>query len=125
MLALLAFMFLSPQPAIAQRTGTVVLLNGDPLTCDVRELERNRLRVSTDSIGSVRIDWDDVLRVSSPEAFIIELIDGRRIRGSLVDSGVDRVLKVDAAGESITLDMGEVVRIDEVMEGPITDRWDG
>lgn len=125
MLALLAILFLSAEAALAQRTGMVVLLNGDRLTCDVRELERNRLRVSTDSMGSVRIDWDDVLRVSSPEPFIIELGDGRRLRGSLVDSGVDRMLMVDAAGESITLDMGEVVRIDEVMEGAITDRWDG
>ena len=103
----------------------VVLLNGDRLTCDIRELERNRLRVSTDSMGSVRIDWNDVLQPSSPEPFIIELGDGRRIRGSLVDSGVDRVLMVEAAGESFTREMSEAVRIDEFMEGAITDRWDG
>ena len=125
MLALLVILFLSPQSALAQRTGTVVLLNGDRLTCDIRELERNRLRVSTDSMGSVRIDWNDVLRLSSPEPFIIELVDGSRIRGSLVDSGVDRVLMVEAAGESFPLEMSDVVRIDEVMEGAITDRWDG
>ena len=67
------------------------LINDDAfrlLTCDIKQLERNQLRGSTG-----RMDWDDVLRVSSSDEFIIELAEGRRVRGSLLDSGADRRLR--------------------------------
>ena len=38
------------------KTDVVIMMNGDALTCEIKELERARLRVSTDSMGTVQIE---------------------------------------------------------------------
>lgn len=125
LMAALLLALLLPQSVIASRPDRVVLLNGDQLSCGIRQLERGQLRVATDSMDTVHIDWDDIMRLSSPDEFIIELHDGERVRGSLLDSGMDRVLLVrDGKGDRM-LDTHDVVRIDQFREGTVTDHWDG
>ena len=43
-------------PAWAQKTDVVTLVNGDTLTCEIKLLERGRLQVSTDHMGTVNIE---------------------------------------------------------------------
>ena len=47
-------------PAWAQKTDIVTLVNGDTLTCEIKLLDRGRLQVSTDHLGTVNIEWDKV-----------------------------------------------------------------
>ena len=54
------------QPAWAQKTDTVVMLNGDRVTVEIKKLERGRLEASTDGMGTLLIEWDDIEQLSSP-----------------------------------------------------------
>ena len=40
-------------PALAAKTDVVVLRNGDRLTGEVQQLERGRLQLKTDDLGTV------------------------------------------------------------------------
>ena len=113
-------------PVLAAKTDVVYLKNGDRITCEIKNLERGRLKVSTDSMGTVYVEWDDVLHISSPAQFIVELENGRRTRGSLEGTGVARELMVRYRDRQRLLDMQQVVWIDPLkLEGSIGDRWDG
>ena len=112
--------------ALAAKTDTVYLVNGDRLTCEIKSLERGQLKVSTDSMGTVYLEWDDILHVSSPGQFVVELADGRRARGTLGRTGVDRELMVRYRDRERVFKMQEVVWIDPLkLEGSFSDRWDG
>lgn len=113
-------------PAFAAKTDVIYLRSGDRITGEIKNLERGRLKVSTDSLGMIYIEWQDVARVTSPASFIVELANGRRARGALVDSELDRQIVVRYRDRERVLDMAEVVWIDPLkLEGSIGDRWDG
>ena len=60
---LLALLF-SPL-ARAEKTDIVVLKNGDKITGEVKGLERGKLEFSTDSMGTVSIEWEDIQEILS------------------------------------------------------------
>jgi hypothetical protein len=70
-------------PAFAQKTDVVRLVNGDTLTCEIKLLDRGRLEVSTDHLGTVNIEWDKVVSVTSKRQFRVETTFGLRLLGQL------------------------------------------
>jgi putative salt-induced outer membrane protein YdiY len=121
-------------PALADKTDIVHLKNGDRVTCEIKNLERGRLKVSTDSMSTVYIEWKDILRVSSKELYVVELEDGSRIEGTLAESSTDGELLLrgrDApAGADVAADqaisMATVVWLDPLkLDEQIVKRWDG
>ena len=113
-------------PAFAAKTDVIYLQSGDRITGEIKNLERGRLKLSTDSLGTIYIEWQDIARVTSPASFIVELANGRRARGSLVDAELDRQIVVRYRDRERVLEMAEVVWIDPLkLEGSIGDRWDG
>ena len=70
-------------PAWAQKTDIVTLVNGDTLTGEIKLLERGRLQVSTDHLGTVNIEWDKVISVTALRMFQIETSNGVRLLGQL------------------------------------------
>ncbi len=120
-----ALAVLPPQDAVAAKDDFVWLVNGDRITCDIKALERGRLRVSADSTGTVQLDWDDVVRMTSSDEYIIEPAGGERFTGSLIDSEPDGQIRVPLGSEEVLLNMTDVVWIDPVQQGTLTDRWDG
>ena len=102
------------------KEDVVVLHNGDLLTCEIEELEWGILTVSTDAMGTVRIEWDEVARIESKRVFRIELLDGSNYFGSLearVGPGSVRVATEDGAED---LHLPQLARITSYEE----DRWD-
>ncbi len=98
---LLLSLFL-PSYVLGQKTDVVVLENGDHLTGEVKRLERGKLVFKTDSLGTVEIEWDDILSVTSAQEFEVELETGERFFGSL----------------GVASDSNEIVV--ELPEGPMT-----
>jgi Protein of unknown function, DUF481 len=94
----------------APKTDLVQLLNGDRVTCEIRKLERGKLTVKTDGIGTISIEWDDVALVTSTAAFDVELSSGRRVFGSLAPADAGS-LSVATAGGAERMALGDVVRI--------------
>jgi hypothetical protein len=81
--ALLAFVVLAAHAGARERIDLVKMTNGDRLTCEIIHLQSAALNVRTANVGTVTIDWPDVAALISSQLFEVELVDGRRIIGSL------------------------------------------
>jgi hypothetical protein len=91
-------------PAAAQKTDVVKLTNGDTLTCEIKTLNKARLTVDTDNMGTVNIEWDNVASVASSRVFQVETSAGRRVFGALGAQTPGHVDVVGALGtESLSL----------------------
>jgi hypothetical protein len=100
-------------PSQARRADEVYLLNGDRVTCDIKQLSRGRLRVKTDAMDTVYIDWDLIDRIATTKLMQVEMLDGQRRLGEL--GGVEsRELLVIDDGETLSLPMAEVVNINRI-----------
>lgn len=97
--------------AVAAKTDVVELVNGNEVTGEVKSLEFGTLRYSTDSMGTVRIDWEDVVHVRSNQALQVELTDGSRYFGSLVPAGQRFHIELETASGSFVFPTSGVVRI--------------
>ena len=51
-------------PAIAAKTDVIVLVNGDRITGEVKNLSYGQLKFKTDHMGTVYIEWDKIASVS-------------------------------------------------------------
>ncbi len=79
----LAFVVAGVPPAFAAKTDIVELINGDRITCEIKKLDRGKLTVKTDGLGTISIEWDDIQHITSPMRFNVELATGERTFGSL------------------------------------------
>ena len=77
----MACLLLAPQAVLAQKTDVVTLVNGDTLTCEIKLLDRGRLQVSTDHLGTVYIEWDKIVSVTATRLFRVETASGLRLLG--------------------------------------------
>lgn len=102
---------LTATPCVAgPKTDVIELLNGDRITCEIQKLERGKLTVKTDGLGTISIEWNDVARITSPSSFVVELESGLRYFGSLV-TGDARTVNVGTTAAAEKLDLATVVRI--------------
>ena len=51
------------------KTDIILMANGDRITGEIKQLEHGKLRVSTDSLGEIRIEWDDIEQIDSTYEF--------------------------------------------------------
>jgi len=117
-----------PTPAsAAPKTDVVVLRNGDRITGEIKSLDYNRLKLSTDHMGTIYIEWDKIERVQTDQYLLLERADGSRAYGQLAGGGSDARLLVrsDPAGPPIPVAMAEVVRARPIEGGDFIDRLDG
>ena len=101
---------LSPA-AIAAKTDVVILVNGNAVTGEVKGLEFGSLRYSTDSMGTVNIDWEDIVSVTSEQSLQIELADGTRYFGKLYPPDERHFVRIVTASQEVVIESSEVVRI--------------
>lgn len=94
-----------------EKTDVVVLGNGDRITGEIKSLERGRLVYSTDDMGTIRIEWDKIVRVESTQLFDIETEGFRRFYGSFSPASSDGTVAISTGDASFTLDIERVVRI--------------
>jgi hypothetical protein len=101
---------LAATPCFAVKTDVVVLNNGDRLTGEVQQLERGRLSLKTDDLGTVEIEWDKVASVTAAAPFDVEDLTGHRYLGSLQPEAPGQ-LRIEWKGASETVALLGVVRI--------------
>ena len=102
---------LSCSPAHASKTDVVVLANGDAVTGEIKGLEFGSLRYSTDSMGTVSIDWEDITSVQSNQNLQIELVDGSRYFGSFLATEDSASVRVKTASQEVDIPAHQVVRV--------------
>ena len=103
-------------PAWAQKTDVVTLKNGNAITCEIKRMSRGRLTAKTDSLGTINIEWTEVVMVAARRDFQIETSTGIRMLGQLVSSASNRVDVITAAG-SQSFELIDIVDIREIGAG--------
>jgi hypothetical protein len=103
--------------AEAAKTDLVVLQNGDQITCEVTILERGKLQVKTDAMGTVDVEWDKVRALTASGLFEVEDLQGRLYLGSLRPGAAEGQIEVVGSAGSTTLELLSVVRIQQLEIG--------
>jgi hypothetical protein len=109
----LIFLLLATLPAvtIAARTDTVLLINGNAVTGEIESYEFGSLEYGTDSMGTVFIDWEDVVGITSNQNLQVEVSNGTRFLGNL-EAAEDRFhINVITAHGPVELSMDRIIRI--------------
>jgi hypothetical protein len=104
----------APRPAVAAKSDVVVLRNGDRITCEVKILQRGKLQVKTDDMGTVDIEWDKIREITANGLFEVEDTRGRLFFGSLRPGPGDSELDIVGLARTTTLGLPAVVRVQEI-----------
>jgi hypothetical protein len=105
------------------KTDVVTFYNGDRVTGEVKSLDSGILELSTDSMGTIEIEWQDIARLESEHFYEIRISDGARHLGSVEPTDQPgRVRIVDLDGE-YQFDALQVVQIRPI-EKSVLDRLD-
>ena len=98
-------------PGYADKTDIVTLVNGNAITGEIKALDFGALRYSTDSMGTVTIDWEDIVSIKSEQNLQIEITDGSRYYGRLLTAENEHAVLVKTASQEVILTADEIVRI--------------
>ncbi len=110
--------------AAADKVDVVYLKNGDRLTCEVKKLDRSVLTISTDPLGTAYVHWGEIVGVTSPREFDVQLASGEHYYGSLDVAGAGRLAVVQSVGPALDLALEEVIRLAPI-GGSLWSRMDG
>jgi hypothetical protein len=105
-------------PALGRdKTDVIILKNGDHITGEITALSRGKMSLSTDSMGTVKIEWEDVERVTSQWVFEVETETGLRTFGSLSPATEPQMMEIRGEGTRNTLNQTSVVRMTQIEAG--------
>lgn len=116
--------FIGWPAAAADKVDVVHLKNGDRITCEIKNLDKGLLEVSTDPAGKLSIHWGDVASLESPREFEVEEESGTRSYGSLPASPAESMIVSFKDGSTATLPMIQVIRLTPI-GASIWSRMDG
>lgn len=103
--------FLLPAATFAAKTDAVLLVNGNTITGEIKSLEFGALRYSTDSMGTVSIDWEDIVSITTRQTLQVEDSLGRRYFGTLDSADSRFQIKVRSMDGDIDLHTSQIVRM--------------
>jgi Protein of unknown function, DUF481 len=87
----------------ASKTDVVMLKNGDRFTCEVKELSRGQLKLSTDDVGTIYVEWDKVASVQTAGHYQVTTTSGALFVGTLAPASIGMLT---VAGTEGTIDLG-------------------
>jgi hypothetical protein len=99
-----------PEPAAAQKTDVVTLINGDQITGEIKELVLGKLRWSTDAAGTIYIEWPEVASLLTDKFLEIQFTTGPRVFGS-IEPGEDGLLAIVQPDQRVEVPLESVVSI--------------
>ncbi len=114
--AILFLLALAAAPARAEKVDVVVLENGTRVIGEVRSMSRGRLELRTDDMGTLQVEWGNVVEITAPEFFEVEDMEGALYFGSL-RPGQPGVLEVVADWGTNAVLLHRVARIQLVRSG--------
>jgi hypothetical protein len=106
-----------PSALEAAKVDVVVLRNGSRIVGEIKSMAKSRLQLSTDDMGTLQIEWDNVASVTAPEFFEVEAMNGGLHLGSLRPGPGEDALEVVADWGNSVMPMRQVARIQLVKEG--------
>jgi hypothetical protein len=110
--------------AASLKVDVIVLKNGTSVVGELLSMKRGRLSLKTDDMGTVQIEWGKVDRVTAPELFEVEDMNGRLQFGSLKPSADGTGILVANILNALPLPLGNVSRI-QLVKSTFWDRISG
>lgn len=101
----------------AAKTDVVLLKSGDRVTGEIKSLERGKLTLSTDHMGTLSIDWVAIEEIFSSTGQAIELTNGQRFYGPLAKRENDEMMMVNTEQGAVGLSTGDIVNMYPVEAG--------
>jgi Protein of unknown function, DUF481 len=96
------------------KSDVVTLRNGNNISGDIISLRFGLLRVKTNDMSTLSIQWPSVRSISSKFSFAVETREGTKIYGGPVVTSADGVQLMIGSGDSRTqIRIGDVERIDQ------------
>lgn len=95
----------------APKTDVVVLRNGDRITGEVKGLEQGRLKYSTDSVGTIYIEWEDIASLYAAKIFEVETVTGDIFHGSIGPGPDADSFLLTKGEENRTIPFKDLVRV--------------
>ena len=109
-------MVLGSTPGFAQKTDVLVLVNGDRVTGEIKELTRSKVRLKTDPMGTVYVKWQDIVSITSDKTFEIELSSGQKFFGSLHPSEQEGQDEIVTGKATVGVRHLSIVRVTPIKE---------
>ena len=97
--------------AIAGGTDTVVLVNGNAITGKIKSLDFGSLQFSTDSMGTVKITWEDIVSIDSPQHLQVVTAGGDRFLATLQPADRNGFVKIVTVDDSSVVSSADIVGI--------------
>ncbi len=104
-------------PARAEKVDVVVLRNGTKVVGELKSMSKSRIELGTDDMGTLKIEWDNVVSITAPEFFEVEDMNGGLRFGSLRPGPGEGTLEVVADYGTDELPLWQVARIQLVKSG--------
>src|SRR5262245_4174504 len=104
-------LLLAVPASAADKLDVIQLRNGDRLTCEIKKLDQSVLTASTDPLDKVSVHWGEIVGVTSPRTFDVQLASGEHYYGSLVAAPAGSLAIAAASGSTTTVAMSEVIRL--------------
>ncbi|AQA19173.1 hypothetical protein BST95_13930 [Halioglobus japonicus] len=101
-----------------RKTDIIHFYNGDKLTGEIVSLMGGILKVSTDAMGTVQIEWPEIARMESEYHYEVRVTNGDRIYGSFSDKARPGQVLVTDVFARHQLESLAIVEI-----RPIEDSW--
>jgi hypothetical protein len=115
---------LLPLLARAQKTDTIRLFNGDKIVGEMKDLKLGLLRVSTDYMSTIYIEWDQIQTVRTDKRWYIRLANGSYFNGYLAPSPMLDHLYIVNNGDSMHVNLMSITTLYRLNKG-IWPRTDG
>ena len=110
-------------PAWAAKTDIVFFKNGDRITGEVKGLQLGKLEFSTDHMGTVYIEWEDIEEVVSTTGQAVELTNGQRFYGPLAKGENQHMVEVNTDDGTVSVSTDDIINMYPV-ESSFWDRLD-
>jgi Protein of unknown function, DUF481 len=127
-LSMFAIWLVFAAPACAdsrEKVDVITLFNGDRLTGEIKSLEYGRLALETDYMGTVQIEWPDIVRIESPQDFQVEDAEGSLLYGHIVaDPEAGYLAVADGSSATRRVELTQVARLSQ-SETRLLDRLHG
>ncbi|MEH6570951.1 MAG: DUF481 domain-containing protein [Halioglobus sp.] len=94
-----------------RKTDVVMLYNGDKVTGEIKQLFGGQLEISTNAMGTLKIDWQEISKIESIHHYEVRLVEGKRYYGTLGEPNrAGGLLVDDVYGEHdiSTLEVSEI-----------------
>jgi hypothetical protein len=100
--------------AAAQKTDIITLDNGDTITCEIKKLERGRLRCKTDAMGTIYIKWEHIVGIDTDKTLEVEMETGQRYFGNIRPSETPGDMTVTIGQASTEVRNDEVAFVQQI-----------